>query len=166
MGRRLASTLALLLCSMTASTASAAPDIGFSRIRQEFRTEDSFKRISEFFSGSENTGNQIVFRTREDERDGFYFSFRLRSDRGETLPAGTIVLHLYRPGAFEPTLYTFPLEVRDRRSIEVLVGLTGGDWPDPGARPVAWKLEFLDATTGSLGSEESFLWEMPDEETE
>ncbi|MEZ5275486.1 MAG: hypothetical protein R3F07_03790 [Opitutaceae bacterium] len=160
--------IAFLLFGLIASSTTiraASPTVEFTRIRQEFRTEDSFKRISEYFTGVENSGNRLVLRTRADDRDGLYFAFRIRTTVGQPLPAGTLVVFYFPPGGFEPVERRFPLETQSRKSMEVLVGLTGADWSDPDVLPAAWKLEYLDANGQSLGSELSFLWELPDEDS-
>jgi hypothetical protein len=153
--------LVSLLLSVTGI--SAAPTIEFSRIRPQYRETGTFKRISEYFSGEENTGKRTVFRTQGNNRDGFYFSFRVEVECGEKVPAGTVALLVYTPGTYEPTEYAFDLEAQTRRWIEVIIGLTGTDWEDPEARPVAWRLEYRDASGQPIGFEESFLWRLPEE---
>lgn len=143
---------------------SAEQTIEFSRIRPSYRETGSFKRISEYFTGRENTGKRTVFRTQDNNRDGFYFSFRIEVERGEKVPAGTVALLVYLPGTYEPTEYAFELEAQTRRWIEVIIGLTGTDWEDPEAKPVAWRLEFRDASGQPIGFEESFLWRLPEKE--
>jgi hypothetical protein len=39
-----------------------------------------------------------------------------------------------------------------------LAGLTGADWPQPEARPVAWRLRVLNGAGQELAAEQSFLW--------
>jgi len=157
-------SLVLIALLLPLTGISAAQTIEFSRIRPEYRVDASFKRISEYFSGEENSGKRKVFRTRDDDRDGFYFSFRIEVARGETVPAGTVALFLYAPGTYVPTEYAFDLEAQSRRWIEVIIGLTGTDWADPEVRPVAWRLEFRDASGQPIGFEESFLWRLPEED--
>ena len=156
-------SLLLIALLLSVTGISAAQTVEFSRIRPEYRETGTFKRISEYFTGKENTGKRTVFRTQNNDRDGFYFSFRIEVERGETVPAGTVALLVYMPGTYEPTEYAFDLEAQTRRWIEVIIGLTGTDWEDPEARPVAWRLEFRDATGQPIGFEESFLWRLPEE---
>jgi hypothetical protein len=49
------------------------------RVWPEYRTAESFDRISEYFTGRENPGNQIILRTRPESRAGFYFFTRLKT---------------------------------------------------------------------------------------
>jgi len=144
----------------------AARTIAFSRVRSEYRIDASFKRIFEFFTGKEYVGKQLVLRTQPDNRNGFYFSFRIESDGKTTLPEGSVALFVYSPGTYEPTEYVFDFEAQPRRKAEVIIGLTGTDWMNPETRPVAWRLEFRDATGQPIGFKESFLWRLPKDEEE
>jgi len=153
----------LLITCLPLTGFSSPQSIEFSRIRPEYRTTSTFKRISEYFTGDENTSKRTVFRTQDGERDGFYFSFRVEVEKGGLVPAGTVALLVFAPGTYEPTEYVFNLEAQTRRWIEVIIGLTGTDWKDPEAKPVAWRLEFRDATGQPIGAEESFLWRLPEE---
>ena len=145
---------------------SSAQTIEFSRIRPEYRTTGTFKRISEYFTGDENTSKRTVFRTQEGVRDGFYFSFRVEVEKGALVPAGTVALLIFPPGTYEPTEYVFDLETQTRRWIEVIIGLTGTDWEDPEANPVAWRLEYRTPTGEVTGFKNSFLWILPDVDQE
>jgi hypothetical protein len=144
----------LITICLPLSGISSRQTIEFSRIRPEYRETNTFKRISEYFTGDENTSKRTVFRTQDGVRDGFYFSFRIEVEKGGLVPAGTVALLVFTPGTYEPTEYVFDLEAQSRRWIEVIIGLTGTDWKDPEAKPVAWRLEFRDETGQSIGSEE------------
>ena len=157
-------TVFLVISIVALPIAVAAQTIEFSRIRLEYREDASFKRISEYFTGEENTGRRIVLRTQDSDRNGFYFSFRIEATGEATMSEGTIALLVFAPGTYEPTEYIFGLGVQTRRGIKVLIGLTGTDWADPKAKPVAWRLEFRNATGQPIGFEESFLWRLPEDE--
>ena len=68
---RLALTLALLLGS--AGLVRAA-EVEFVRVWPGWRDSQSFERISEYFTGQENTGSQVVLRSHPEIRPGFYSS--------------------------------------------------------------------------------------------
>lgn len=167
----LARTLGFLLVVLTfvlsgVSDLSAAEPIDLTRISTKYRETGSFKRISEFFTGKENPGRNIIFRTQPEIRDGFYFSFRVEAPKGSTVPAGAVVLFVYTPKSTEPTEYTFELAAQKKRWVPVLIGLTGTDWEDPEANPVAWRLEYRTPTGEVTGFKNSFLWILPDEDQE
>ncbi|RKZ91707.1 MAG: hypothetical protein DRQ40_09545 [Gammaproteobacteria bacterium] len=163
-GRPLSVIFLGLTLALGASIANAVDSVDFTRVRPAYREAKSFKRISEYFTGRENTGKTIVFRTQKEDRNGFYFSFRIETERGSTVPSGTIVLQLYAPGTIEPTEYVYELETQDKHWVPILIGLTGTDWEDPEANPVAWHLEFRDTGGNLLGSEDSFLWRLPEKD--
>jgi hypothetical protein len=153
---RLAFLLALLLALPAAVRAS---DVEFIRTWTDWRSAESFERISEYFTGQENTSGQIVRRSQPAERAGFYFLVRLRHS-GASQPAAKLVLSLIKPDSPVVRVYTFPVPLATGESVFNL-GLTGADWPGAKAHPVAWKLEAV-ATDGTLlGVHKSFLWEKP-----
>ena len=50
-----------------------------------FREHYDFVRISEYFSGKENTSGQIILRSQENQRRGLYFHIAIR-DGGTRMP--------------------------------------------------------------------------------
>lgn len=163
-GFSLVALFSCLTLSLGASPATAVEPIDFTRIRPTYRETASFKRISEFFTGKENPGRNIIFRTQPEIRDGFYFSFRIEAPKGSTVPAGTVALLVYLANATEPTEFTYKLEAKKKRWVPVLIGLTGTDWEDPEAVPVAWRLEYRTPSGQVTGHANSFLWILPDED--
>jgi hypothetical protein len=150
--------LALLLFATALVTARAA-DVEFVRVWPAWRDEASFRRISEYFDGKENTGHQIVLRTHADARAGFYFLARI-ANSAAAHPGAKFVLHLITPDAADPKIFTFPATVPAGSTVFQL-GLTGPDWAGEKVHPVAWKLELLAADARLLAVEKSFLWEKP-----
>lgn len=150
--------LAVLLFATALAPARAA-GVEFVRVWPGWRDADSFRRISEYFTGKENTGSQVMLRTHTEVRDGFYFLTRIKN--ADAAVAGAkFVLHLITPEKPETKLYTFPVAVPAGQTVFQL-GLTGTDWAGPKVHPVAWKLELLTADDKLLASEQSFLWEKP-----
>jgi len=150
--------LTVLLFAAVLVSARAA-DIAFVRVWPAWRTEESFRRISEYFDGKENTGSQIVLRTHADTRAGYYFLIRV-SNTGAALSGAKFVLHLIAPDSAEPKLFSFPADVPAGAAVFQL-GLTGADWPGPKVHPVAWKLELTADDGRVLVTQKSFLWEIP-----
>jgi hypothetical protein len=150
--------LALLLAPL-AGTAADAPAAGFVRVWPRWRDGDSFKRISEYFTGMENDAGTIVLRSRPENREGYYFLARLAP--ASAAPAGSrFVLDVITPDQPNAKTHTFP---ENPAGGEVyLLGLTGADWKGEKARPVAWRLELLSADGRVLAAAQSFLWSKPD----
>lgn len=154
---RLVLTLALLLGSLAVARAS---DVEFVRVWPEWRDTESFDRISEYFTGRENTGGQVILRTQPKSRAGFYFLARVNNS-GSAQPAAKLILSLIKPDAPQVRVYTFPVALPAGEAVFNL-GLTGDDWGGKKMHPVAWKLEAV-ATDGTLLTvQKSFLWEKPD----
>jgi hypothetical protein len=153
---RLALTLALLLGSLAVSRAA---DVAFVRVWPEWREADTFDRISEYFTGHENSGSQIVRRTDPAIRAGFYFLVRL-DNPGSAQPAAKIILSLIKPDAPQIRVYTFPIPLAAGHGVYNL-GLTGADWAGKKVHPVAWKLEVVATDGTTLGVMKSYLWEKP-----
>lgn len=128
------------------------------RIHGAFHPERDFYRISEFFTGRENFGGRLVLRSDPEYRDGYYFTVRFRVYPYRREIENAVRLDIIPPGSLEPQTYWFSLGPGRRSSPEVLVGLTGPDWPDAGAEPLAWRLAFYDADGNELAWAKSFLW--------
>ncbi|MDB6094613.1 MAG: hypothetical protein JWM32_2175 [Verrucomicrobia bacterium] len=150
----------LILAFLLGSFAVAhAADVDFVRVWPEWRDAESFDRISEYFTGKENTGRETVRRSQVENRAGFYFVTRVRNNAGEQ-PAAKMVLSVIRPDAPQVRQYTFPVPLPRGETVYNL-GLTGKDWPGNKARPVAWKLEVVSTDGTTLATSKSFLWEKP-----
>lgn len=147
--------LSLLLLAPLARAA----EVGLVRVWPAWRTEESFRRVSEYFDGKENTGAQIVLRTHADSRAGFYFLTRV-SNSGAPLSGAKFALAIIAPDSAEPKLFEFPAAVPVGETVFQL-GLTKSDWAGPKVHPVAWKLELVAADGRILAVEKSFLWEKP-----
>ncbi len=149
--------LALLLGS--AGLARAA-EVEFVRVWPKWRDTESFKRISEYFDGQENTGSQVVLRSHPEIRSGFYFLARV-THSGPALPAAQIVLTLITPDSPKAKAYTFTTALPAGDTV-LNLGLTGADWAGEKVHPVAWKIEVVTTDGRLLGAAKSFLWEKPD----
>ena len=141
------------------SPAGRAAAATFVHLWPGWREADSFDRITEFLGGAEPAGRRTLLRTQPDARAGYYFLFRLRL--AAAVPAAKFELHVIRPDAPEPTVFSFPAAARSGDHVFDL-GLTGADWPGgKKANPVAWKLTLLAADGRVLAEHKSFLWEQP-----
>ena len=116
-----------------------------------------FKRISEYFSGKENTGGQLILRTHPEQRGGYYFQLRINTP---TTVDARLVLQVITPDTATPRVFNFTTSLTSPKTM-LNLGLTGADWPDLKANPVAWKLEVFTADGKLLATETSYLWETP-----
>ena len=140
------------------AVAAAASDVTIVRAFTGWRDAASFKRISEYFDGRENTGGETVLRTHADQRAGYYFL--LRTANAGAPAAVTARLELILPTDATTKTFTFATELKTGSTV-LNLGLTGADWPDAKANPVAWKLELLADDGRVLATEKSYLWEKP-----
>jgi hypothetical protein len=153
------SLFALIVVAATSLVGASAAEVEFVRVWPGWRSAESFERISEFFTGEENTGRETVLRTHPGRRDGFYYLVRT-ANSGETLTGATFVLRVIAPSEPDPKVTTFPVDLPPRSKV-FLLGLTGPEWPHEEVHPVAWKLELRSANDTVLASAQSFLWEKP-----
>ena len=136
--------------------ASAA--VSFVHVWPAHRTADSFRRITEYIGGTENTGREIVLRTQAETRDGYYFLTRIKADAPVT--GATLMLELVLPGNPAVHTYQFPVELPSGNKV-FQIGITGTDWPDAQTRPAAWRVTVRTADGNVLADSPSFLWRVP-----
>jgi hypothetical protein len=155
--RRFLSVLLLALLPILA-TAAEGP-LAIEHVYTGWRDAASFKRISEYFNGQENTHGEAILRTHPDQRGGFYFLVRVNNPG----PARTIKvsLHVITSANARTSDYQFATGLKADGDTVFQLGLTGADWTDPKGHPVAWKLDLLDADGKTLATEGSYLWEKP-----
>jgi hypothetical protein len=149
--------LSLLLALLT--PAFAADGITFVRVWPAWRDAAAFDSISEHFTGREEHGHRIVQRTTPDQRAGFYYLVRVRND-GIARADARFSLQVINPASPETKTYAFPATIAPGTTVYQL-GLTGPEWPDRKAHPVAWKLDLVSADGQVLASKQSFLWSKP-----
>ena len=127
-------------------------------VHSKYIEEKDFQRISEYFSGLENTGRRIITRSRSDARSGMYFVITLDRKSPQLAPGSTIEVQLIAP--HEPDIRTFRLPFPENapRSREIFAGITGHDWPDKDTPVLAWKITLYDAQEIALAQKESYLW--------
>lgn len=148
-----------LLLLLPASFLSAA-GLEVVHVSTQWRDAASFQRISEYFNGRENTGGIIVLRTQPGERAGHYWQVRLKNP-GAPVAGAKFELQVISSAAPGPKTFAFAADVPAGSRLYQL-GLTGTDWPDTKARPVAWQLRVLAADGQTLLVKKSFLWELPE----
>ncbi len=150
---RLLSSLFIFTALVASATAS---EVTIARVFSGWRDAESFKRISEYFTGKENTGGDNVLRTHPDHRAGFYFLVRATNPGA---PASIkISVDVITPTDNKPKTYSFSADLKTGANV-LNIGLTANDWPDAKANPVAWKIELIAADGHVLTGEKSYLWE-------
>jgi hypothetical protein len=154
---RLVLLLALLL---GCAGLSRADEITFVRVWPGWRDAASFERISEYFTGKENPGSQVLLRSHPEIRAGFYFLARV-TNPGLALAAAKVIVYVITPDSPKTKSFTFTAALPTGDTV-FNIGLTGADWAGEKVHPVAWKIEIVTTEGHSLGAAKSFLWEKPD----
>jgi hypothetical protein len=151
----------LPLFAFAAADKNAGPSsVEVVRLWPGYRTDESFDRISEYFTDKENTGAQLLLRTQPKERAGYYFLLRVKN--AAPLAGARIELDLITAAAPRPKTHTFTPASLPAGKPVLNLGVTGADWPGgPDAHPVAWRLRLLAVDGRELLSEQSFLWGRP-----
>ena len=55
--------------------------------------------------------------------------------------------------------YQFSIDqAKNKSTREVLLGITGSDWPNPDKKALAWRITLIDGQENELAVHESFLW--------
>jgi hypothetical protein len=150
--------LVLVIALFCAASARAA-DVTFVRVWPGYRTAESFDRISEYLTGQENTGGQTVLRSQPAQRNGFYFLVRLKN-ASDAIAGASVELDVITPASATPRTLTFAADLPAGQHV-FQCGLTGADWPDAAAHPVAWKIVVRAPGGAELASTQSFLWSKP-----
>ena len=150
------SLIALLLASATVARAAEIVDL-----YPKYIEGKSFERISEYFSGVENTSNRVIARSRPQERSGLYFIITLDERADRRFLGATAQVQLIVPNEVEIRFYSIDLPAKFPKSRELLVGITGADWPDGETVPLAWRIILFDAQNKILAQKESYLWNNP-----
>ena len=150
---RLLSSLFIFTALVASATAS---EVTIARVFSGWRDAESFKRISEYFTGKENTGGDNVLRTHPDQRAGFYFLVRATNPGAPT--SIKISVDVITPTDNKPKTYSFSADLKTGTTV-LNIGLTANDWPDAKANPVAWKIELIADDGHVLTGAKSYLWE-------
>lgn len=144
-------SILIFLAFALASAVANASEIIFS----DRRDDDSFKRISEYFSTKENPGRYVIVRTDPSQRNGYYVALKLDAT-DQPKKAASIRIQFFRPGSQDIESKTIAVgPIRKKRA---LIGLTDDIWATSSTIPTAWKIDILDSSGTTLSSAQSFLW--------
>ncbi len=148
-------------CCFCVLATFAKAEIRFVHVWGNYRTADSFVRISEYFTGHEEPGHgQTLLRTQPRQRGGYYFLSRVKNTDAE-ISGAKIELQIITARNPAAVKYDFPIDVPRGQHV-YQVGLTGTDWPTLDEQPVAWKMSLFSSDGKTLAEEQSFAWSKPD----
>jgi hypothetical protein len=151
----------ILFCLFLVTATADAAEVRLIRVWPGWREAEDFERIGEFFGRpkNENSGREIVLRTNDAARAGYYFLVRLKSTA--PIASAKFELGVIRPDALKATTFEFPVTLRQGETVYQL-GLTGPAWPEgKDAHPVAWRFALVASDGRVLAEQKSFLWEKP-----
>jgi len=153
----MSATLRALLVSLALPLCAVAADSTVEHVWPEYHKADYFDRIPEFFGGKETHPGRCVLRSQPKEKAGYYFLVRLA--KGVEVPATAHWrLEILRPGLQKTESFELALSGSKPERVYEL-GLTGSDWSDAKAHPVAWRITLLDESGKTLVTHQSLLWE-------
>lgn len=123
-----------------------------------FETAD-FVRISEYFTGKENTSGRVILRTEEGDRAGLYFRLKISGSQSPiTQSPVCLLLHVLDSNSLDFKTHRFDLSPEALKKKEVLIGLTGEDWSSKETFPIAWQFQMQDLNGTISASAQSRLW--------
>ncbi len=154
----LAATTTALALPSAALAKEGAPADGLTIIRvfSGWRDAASFKHISEYFTGRENTHGEEMLRSQPGQRSGYYYLLRL-ANPGPAVPV-KINLQIVMPASIKPLDHAFAANLRGGETV-LNLGLTGADWPGVQTNPVAWKIDVVGTGGQVLATAKSYLWD-------
>ena len=128
-------------------------------LSHSFREHYDFVRISEYFSGKENTSGQIILRSQENQRTGLYFHVLFR-DIGMVMPVQNpkLILKILDSESIDFKTHSFDLSPEVLQKGRILLGLSGEDWTSPQTTPIAWQIEIQSKNGEILADTQSYLW--------
>lgn len=145
-----------------ASTTAASGDgVDWRTVRTEWRSEESFVRVQEYFTGEERTDPFLIHRTNPETRKGYYWMIRLISTEKPVDEDLHVRAEWTVPEDPEIRRADFFLEGRhpfwDGRQV-LLFGLTDGELGEGRESPTSWRLSVRNAEGEIQGLYRSFLW--------
>jgi len=160
--RGMAVLLVLLMAGCATLPYPADEKPGIVRVDEIYRGPVQVQRLSRALADTDgDSGSDVILRTDPASRIGYHFSIALAS--GLEPPAGSKVRLQYvakeGEGARERTL-ALPRNPGWFFG-EIVFALTGADAPEPGWRPLAWRVSLLGPDGSELAVRRSFLWGTP-----
>jgi len=135
------------------------PEDGIEYVRTTWKPARDFKHIGEYFADGEITGGDLILRTDPKARDGMYFQIGLPA-RARRLDTGSRITLEYLDsagGGKKRRVFAAPAFANNPFQ-EILLGLTGADWPDKPRKLLAWRVTIADPSGKVVAQRQSFLW--------
>lgn len=161
-GMRIFSLMLLCLLSSACTTTRepAESPIEIVEITPRYIEAETFKRISEYMTGRENSGRRVIIRTNPKQRSGYYFVLIL--DRNvRRLPSDAYLIgEFYTSKSRDVQTHQFQFPSIPPSTREVFIGLTGDDQPPEGEIPTAWRFTIKNSQEAILAQKKSYLWSL------
>ena len=115
--------------------------------------------IGQYFGASLiGQGFRTVLASDPESPAGQYFIAKL--DDPKVGSPASVRMTYYASDSKESATHTWDLKGAPLKKW-LYLGLTGADWPSEEVKPLAWRIEVLDAGGALLAEWKSFLWELP-----
>lgn len=130
-----------------------------SYVLPRFLNDAQTRSIYEVFTGDEINYGKLTMRTDPEKRAGMYFFVMFGYEPDDIALACTFELSVDSTADSKTRTYKFTVPETHSVTREVVLGLTGADWPNPKAKVNAWKLVLKSPSGKVLAQKQSWLWE-------
>lgn len=130
-----------------------------SYVLPRFLNDAQTRSIYEVFTGEEINYGKLTLRTNPEKRAGMYFFVMFGYEPDDIALACTFELSVDSTADSKTRTYKFTVPETHSVTREVVLGLTGADWPNPKAKVNAWKLVLKSPSGKVLAQKQSWLWE-------
>ena len=128
------------------------------KVQVRFHPANDFVRLSEFFTGHENTGNYTILRSQK-ERSGLYFYVPLEETKIQVEKIRSFKLSLIDSRNPIARNFEFQMPSNGKRQKKILLGITGDDWVEKDDRLIAWEIKILGEDDKDFQVAMSSLWQ-------
>lgn len=169
------SAATVLFCSCAGDTAADNAPVGesnggtigvdfkgepkISYVLPRFLNDAQTRSIYEVFTGDEINYGKLTMRTNPEKRAGMYFFVMFGYEPDDIALACTFELSVDSTADSKTRTYKFTVPETHSVTREVVLALTGADWPNPKAKVNAWKLVLKSPSGKVLAQKQSWLWE-------
>lgn len=130
-----------------------------SYVLPRFLNDAQTRSIYEVFTGEEINYGKLTLRTNPEKRAGMYFFVMFGYEPDDIALACTFELSVDSTADSRTRTYKFTVPETHSVTREVVLALTGADWPNPKAKVNAWKLVLKSPSGKVLAQKQSWLWE-------
>ena len=130
-----------------------------SYVLPRFLNDAQTSSIYEVFTGEEINYGKLTLRTNPEKRAGMYFFVMFGYEPDDIALACTFELSVDSTADSRTRTYKFTVPETHSVTREVVLALTGADWPNPKAKVNAWKLVLKSPSGKVLAQKQSWLWE-------